>query len=594
MNTLQQPRPVIGTGDFGSLVAGGIFVDKTLLIADLLADGAEALLITRPRRWGKTLNMSMLYHFLRCEVRENATAHKLETLSPHEGFFDSLKIGKKHPELIANHQGKWPVISLTLKGVQNSDLPTIEQNFKDIFTTLYSRHSYLDDWLCTLEQKRAVVAKDKYFADVLEGNLGLSGLQKALYFLTELLYEYHGRKVFVLLDEYDTPLNNTFPEPALYKEVLSFMRGLLGNSFKDNPYLEKGIITGILRVAKADLFSGLNNFMEYSVLHKKYAEHFGFTDAEVSDLFAHPRVQAMIEAPAPASDAIKAWYNGYTIGGLTIYNPWSIMNCITEHGQLAPYWVSSGSDTLLRELLKGNGHLVYQIEQLLAQDRIQVTISPYINMLDMSPTLKFWSLMLAAGYATLAEAIPTLPATTYPCWIRIPNMEVRAAYEGLIIGWFGDQVGPSHYTDMIESLFFGDIELFSEALNGYLTEATSVRNVGLHKAEQYYSGFMVGLFTVIQKDYAIHSEAESGEGYADMLAIPRKANGKVAVIFEYKVASSKETLASKVQEALDQIDKKGYIMRVKNYGHIEKVMKVGVAFYGKEALVTSESVQLSG
>ncbi|MEN0016544.1 MAG: AAA family ATPase, partial [Bacteroidota bacterium] len=293
MNTLQQPRLVIGTGDFGSLVAGGIFVDKTLLIADLLADGAEALLITRPRRWGKTLNMSMLYHFLRFEVRENATTHKLETLNPYEGFFDNLKIGKKHPELIAKHQGKWPVISLTLKGIQNSDLPTIEQNFKDIFATLYSRHSYLDDWLCTLEQKRAVVAKDKYFADVLEGNLGLAGLQKALYFLTELLYEYHGRKVFVLLDECDTPLNNTFPEPALYKEVLSFMRGLLGNSFKDNPYLEKGIITGILRVAKADLFSGLNNFMEYSLLHKRYAEHFGFTDAEVSDLFAHPRVQAM-------------------------------------------------------------------------------------------------------------------------------------------------------------------------------------------------------------------------------------------------------------------------------------------------------------
>ena len=594
MDTLQRQTPIIGTGDFVSLVAGGIFVDKTLLIADLFRDGAEALLITRPRRWGKTLNMSMLYHFLRCEVRENATTHKLETLRPHEGFFDNLNIGKKYPELIDSHQGRWPVISLTLKGVRNNDLPTIEQNFKDIFAAVYSRHGYLDDWLCTLGKKRTAVAKDKYFADVLEGNVSLAGLQKALSFLTELLYEYHGRKVFVLLDEYDAPLNNTFPKPALYEEVLSFMRGLLGDCFKDNPYLEKGIMTGILRVVKADLFSGLNNFKEYSLLHKGYAEHFGFTDAEVSDLFAHPRVSTLIEAPAPAPDAIKAWYNGYTIGGITIYNPWSIMNCVTERGRLGLYWVATGSDTLLRDLLKDNGHLIYQVKQLLAQDSIQVAISPHINMLDMDLTLKFWSLMLAAGYATLAEETPTLSATTCPCWIRIPNMEVRAAYEGLIIGWFRDRVGPIQDTDMIESLFQGETDLFAEVLNRYLAEATSVRNIGLHKAEQYYSGFMAGLFTVIQKDYTICSEVESGQGYADMIAIPRQEHGKVAVVFEYKVASSQEALVDKAEEALNQIEEKGYIVRVKGYRHIERVMKVGVAFYSKAALVRSENVKLSG
>ncbi|MEO1301269.1 MAG: PD-(D/E)XK nuclease domain-containing protein [Bacteroidota bacterium] len=311
-------------------------------------------------------------------------------------------------------------------------------------------------------------------------------------------------------------------------------------------------------------------------------------------MFAQPSVKELIQAPAPDPGDIKAWYNGYTIGGITIYNPWSIMSCISEGGTLAPYWVNTGSDTQLRNLLKHNGHLVPQIEQLLAQDMIEVDLSPYINMMDMDADLKFWSLMLAAGYVTLAGAMPTISSTICSCWVRIPNAEIRAVYEGLIIGWFGDQVGGfTSYKHMVRSLFRGEVELFSETLSSYLTEATSCRNTGINKAEQYYSGFMAGLLIVIQKDFAIHSEAESGEGYADMLAIPRAERGKVAVVFEYKVAHSKEGLADKVQAALDQIDKKGYIMRMKSYQHITAVLKVGIAFHGKAVLVRSQIAHLS-
>ncbi|MEN0016590.1 MAG: AAA family ATPase, partial [Bacteroidota bacterium] len=540
MHTLPQQGPVIGIGDFVRLVAGGIFVDKTLLIKELLTNNAAALLITRPRRWGKTLNMNMLYHFLRCEVRKNVTTNELETISPHSGLFDNLNIGETYPELITSHQGKWPVLSLTLKGVVGGDIQTVEQEFKDIFAKLYKQHTYLIDWLNSPEKKENAVAEAEYFSDVRRGKVNLAMLQKSLYFLSELLHEYHGQRVFVLLDEYDAPLNNTFFNPELYGQVLRFMRGLLGDCFKDNAYLEKGIMTGILRIAKADLFSGINNFQEYSLLDEEYAEHFGFTDAEVNTLFAQPSVKELMKAPTPDPEAIKAWYNGYTIGGITIYNPWSIMTCICKRGKLAPYWVNTGSDSLLRNLLKGNGYLVHQIEQLLANDKIQVMISPHVNMLDMAPKLKFWSLMLAAGYVTLAEDIPTSSGATCSCWVRIPNVEIRAAYESLIVGWFEDQVGLTHYMDMIESLFCGEVELFAEALSSYLAEATSCRNTVLSKAEQYYSGFMAGLLIVIQKDFAIHSEAESGEGYADMLAIPRAERGKVAVVFEYKIAHSKE------------------------------------------------------
>ncbi|MEN0016179.1 MAG: AAA family ATPase [Bacteroidota bacterium] len=593
MHTLPQKGPTIGIGDFIRLVGGEIFVDKTLLIKDLLTHNVAASLITRPRRWGKTLNMNMLYHFLHCEVRKNVTTNELETISPHPGLFDNLNIGKEHPELIDSHQGKWPVISLTLKDVVGGDIQTVEQEFKDILAALYRQHDYLNDWLHALEKTATTMAKIEYFSDVIRKRVALTGLEESLYLLSELLHEYHDQRVFVLLDEYDAPLNNSFLKPALYERILAFMRGLLGKCFKDNTYLEKGIMTGILRIAKADLFSGINNFKEYSLLDKRYAEHFGFTDAEVSELFEQPHVKELIAAPAPDPEDIKVWYNGYTIGGLTIYNPWSIMSCISEGGTLAPYWVNTGSDKLLRNLLKGNGYLVHQIEQLLANDKIQVDISPHINMMDMDADLKFWSLMLAAGYVTLAEDMPISSGTTCSCWVRIPNVEIRDTYESLIVGWFGDQVGGlTSYKNMIRSLFRGEVELFSEGLNGYLTEVTSCRNTGFSKAEQYYSGFMAGLLIVIQKDFAIYSEAESGAGYADMLAIPRAACGQVAVVFEYKVAGSKEGLAGKVREALDQIDKKGYIMRVQAYQHITSVMKVGIAFYGKEVLVESRVTQL--
>ncbi|MEO1219477.1 MAG: AAA family ATPase [Bacteroidota bacterium] len=213
----------IGTGDFMDLVSGDIFVDKTLLIKDFLTDGGLALLITRPRRWGKTLNMSMLYNFLRCEVRENETTRELETVNSHPGLFDNLKIGKEHPGLIASHQGKWPVISLTLKDIAGEDIQAIEQKFKSTLAALYRQHDYLDNWLHTLKQTATAIAKIEYFSDVVRKRADLTDLEESLCFLSELLHEYHGRRVFVLLDEYDTPFNNTYLKPELYAQVLIFM-----------------------------------------------------------------------------------------------------------------------------------------------------------------------------------------------------------------------------------------------------------------------------------------------------------------------------------------------------------------------------------
>ncbi|MEO1219667.1 MAG: PD-(D/E)XK nuclease domain-containing protein [Bacteroidota bacterium] len=269
------------------------------------------------------------------------------------------------------------------------------------------------------------------------------------------------------------------------------------------------------------------------------------------------------------------------------------MTCIYKRGRLAPYWVATGSDTLLRNLLKDSGDLVQQVEQLLTEDTIEVKISPHINMLDMDHSLKFWSLMLAAGYVTLAGEIEPGIDLEYCCQVRIPNTEIRAVYISLIRGWFKGQIGPSYYTNMMESLFRGEVELFSEILNRYLAEATSLRNVGPSGAEKFYSGFMGGLFISMQNDFAINSEVESGQGYTDMLVIPREKRSKTAVIFEYKVAKNQEMLAGKVQEALDQIDEKEYITRVQFYPHIEKIVKVGVAFCRKEAAVEMRNLELS-
>lgn len=592
MNLLKHKEPVIGTGDFVKLLESTTFVDKSLLIPNLLHDGAEALLITRPRRWGKTLNLSMLYHFLRCEVREDAATGKLQTVNPNLGLFNSLKVSQEHPELVADHQGQWPVVSLTLKGVAGSSLDELEEGFKDVLAELYDQHIYLNHWLLS-QDKETMLTKAEYFSNVVKRKESLAGLKRSLRFLSELLYEYHARKVFVLLDEYDSPLNNTFLAPSLYKQVLIFLRSLLGNCFKDNPYLEKGLMTGILRVAKADLFSGLNNFKEYSLLDERYAEHFGFTDKEVTNLFNQPTVKKLLSTNAPDPKQIKAWYNGYTIGGMTIYNPWSIMMCISEQGKLAPYWVTTGSDTLLRDLLRDNDNLLQQLEQLLAEDSLEVTISPHINMLNMTPEIKFWSLMLAAGYVTLVKKMSIGPSIKLACEVRVPNMEVKAAHEDLIMGWFTSKVGIAHYTEMINSLFYGETEAFSSALNRYLAEATSLRNVGPHRAEQFYNGFMLGLFTVMHKEFSIASEVESGKGYADALMIPRSKRAPGAVVFEYKVAKSRQELSKKAKEALQQIDQKAYITSVKQYEHIEQIVKVGVAFYGKGALVRRVIVSIS-
>ena len=326
------------------------------------------------------------------------------------------------------------MISLNLKGVVGGDTQTIEQKFKDTFAALYKKHVYLIDWLNSPEKRENFIAEAEYFSDVRRGEANLAMLQKSLYFLSELLYEYHGQRVFVLLDEYDAPLNNTFLQPALYEQVLIFMRGLLGDCFKDNLYLERGIMTGILNVAKKDLGPELNNLLGYSLLDERYAEHFGFTDAEATTLLNDPRVQELLVEPGANPEDIKAWYNGYTIGGITIYNPWSIMSCISERGVLAPYWVTTGSDTLLRNLLKDSDDLVQQVKQLLTEDAIEVKISPYITMLDTDRNLKFWSLMLAAGYVTLAGEIELGIGLEYFCQVRIPNSEIRAVYESFIEG----------------------------------------------------------------------------------------------------------------------------------------------------------------
>jgi len=591
MHTIKHKKLAIGTGDFTELLEAQIFVDKSLLIQDFLQDDAKALLITRPRRWGKTLNMSMLYHFLRCEVRQDPVTGELKTMDPHAGLFDALKIGQQYPDLVTQHQGQWPVIFMTLKGVSGNNIEEITRGFQDIVAKLYKEHNYLLDWLLANPQGRGSEDMD-YFTKVKKGQESLAGLKNSLYFLCELLHHYHGRKVFVLIDEYDSPLNNTFLKPELYQEVLTFLRGFLGNCFKDNPYLEKGMLTGILRVARADLFSGLNNFKEYSLLHERYAQHFGFTQQEINDLFNLPTVQQLIAKHTPNPEQIKNWYNGYHIGGMTIYNPWSIMMCISEEGMLAPYWVATGSDVLLRDLLKDNDHLLQQLEQLLAEGSLEVTISPHINMLDMAPEVKFWSLMLAAGYVTLAQEIPTAASIKLSCVVRIPNMEVKATHEDLIIGWFEAKVGLAHYTDMISALFYGETEAFSAELNRYLQEVTSVRLVGPHRAEQFYHGFMLGLLIVMRKEFSINSEVESGQGYADTLMIPKDRKAPAAVVFEYKVGKSPEALAAKVEEALEQIDAKSYLARVSQHEHIRQIAKVGVAFYGKKALVKSELVDV--
>ena len=438
----KKPKVYTGIDSFADLLLeSDVFVDKSLFIQEFLEEsGGQVKLITRPRRWGKCMNMDMLKRFLSIEMdaqgvplpREQCLHHKLFAggeviIRP---MIDSvkqlapLKLAQQHPHLINGYQGQYPVISIGLKDVLGSSYEEILAGIRTQVINLYAEYGFLDPYIQAEEPTLRKAEKqqlDRYFS----GETTPDDLKSSLYFLSKILCKHFGKRVYILIDEYDTPINNAFIElkdsPEELRKVLKLFQGLFGTTFKSNPYLEKGLVTGILRVAKANLFSSLNNVREYTLFDKHFATSYGFTQEEVNQLFSQVSTSTTLEE-------VKYWYNGYKFGDQVLYNPWSIMCCLETEGVLDTYWIDSGGTQLVDEAPLADD-IQKQLQQLIAREQIDSFITKRISFEDVASSIDLHSLLLFAGYLNADSITPGDNDDTKKCKLSIPNHEVRCIYE---------------------------------------------------------------------------------------------------------------------------------------------------------------------
>ncbi|WP_341757412.1 AAA family ATPase [Candidatus Tisiphia endosymbiont of Ditula angustiorana] len=581
------PKMRVGDDDFKSLLFNSdIFVDKSLLVKEIIEDSGSVVLITRPRRWGKSLNMDMIRRFLEIEIDEHGNLlplaqkinNKLFTGGKIDLGFDETK--ELQPLKISIHkniikrQGQFPVIYVNFKEVKGSNYKEIVSSIIDQIMELYEKFNYLEQYVQEDNKTFSIPQKVK-LKNYLNGTININYLKNSLKFLSQILYKHFKQKVYILIDEYDTPINNAYLELGYktkeFDRIILLFRGIFGSSLKTNPYLEKGVITGILRIAKANLFSDLNNVTEYTLLDKKFAKFYGFTQTEVDELLTKVSTKTNPEE-------IKNWYNGYAFGGEVIYNPWSIMQCLIREGELDHYWLDSGGTGLVDKALLSD-EMQANLQQLAAGGSVTTPITKQISFADISKPVGLFSLLLFSGYLN-----PTAQNSEENIYeLSAPNQEVRYIYKARMLQWVTDQlkIDNSIYYSFISLLPVGKIEEFKERLQELLLNSTSFHQTGAKRAELFYSGFMLGLVNMLSSSYIITSEQESGNGRADIIMIPKAGKLDNAIIIEYKIAKTTEDLALVAQMGLKQIVDKQYDTKIKEHSHVKKIIKLSMALCGK-------------
>ncbi|MBP9726701.1 MAG: AAA family ATPase [Gammaproteobacteria bacterium] len=546
--------------NFGDMVRGGcLLVDKTMMLKDLI-NGQQVSLVTRSRRSGKSLNMSMAYHFLSAEVAGKPTA----------GLFDEFSIAKEEGgQFLARHQGKYSVISITFKDTKEPSLEATMNQLRDLVQELYREHkkSLLSEY---------VDADDRaLFQKYLDGSINNEQLQKSLRFLSEFLYKANdGKKVIILIDEYDSPLTHAYQHNFL-DELSNFMRNMFSAALKGNPYLEKGLMTGILRVSKNELLSGLNNLKIYSLFDNRYSQYFGFTEGEVAELTERVGLSHSLEE-------VRQFYNGYLIGDTVIYNPWSLMNYLDEK-RLAPYWVLTSGDHLLKKLFIGaDDYTKDQMSQLMQGKVITGSISmktSYEDLMESPDAL--WTLLLFSGYLTIVSQ--EQEDDDVKCELKIPNREILSQYKSIFKHWLKQAIGTSQYDSFLKNLLAGNVAEFTVALGKYLMDSLSFHDIGDRK-ENFYHGLVAGLIASIGESHWVDSNKESGYGRYDIMLTPKSGRGTRGIILEFKHAKKDQSLKKEATDALGQIDASKYSTELERCPHITHVLKVGLAFSGKNVL----------
>jgi hypothetical protein len=548
----------IGYSDFESVITQGFrFVDKSFFIKEVITAPAEIILLPRPRRFGKTLNLSMLRYFFEKADEDRAC------------LFDGLLISEEEDFKI--HQGKYPLIYMTFKDLKALSWSDCLAGIKRVICEAFSQHHYL------IESDTLLANEKKGFEKILYKEAEKADYEDSLRNLSEYLNRFYQHKIIILIDEYDTPIHAGYAS-GYYREIISFLRNFLSGGLKDNPHLFKGVLTGILRVAKESVFSGLNNLGVYTLLDTPFNTCFGFTEAEIQELLK-------IYNKTDKYDEVSHWYNGYLFGGEVIYNPWSIVNYLERNEDWPkPYWVNTADTSMIDRLATREGReLKEEIAQLLEGRSIIKPLYDSIVMRDLETHEELlWSFLVFSGYLKPLERVGEQN------WkLIVPNQEVHTIYREMIRFWFGGKTRASEIEEMQKSLEQGDATLFEIMLKKIVKQVMSFHDLA-GEPEKVYHALVLGMLVWMSYAYDIRSNRESGYGRYDVMLKP-KGVGKPGVVIEFKRVdeAGEDGPEITLQSALDQIERRQYGAELEASG-IKDILKIAVAFRGKELWVRSE------
>ena len=562
---MSEYKPIpIGIEDFKRLIDDGYyFVDKTLIIKELIDMKGMVNLYARPRRFGKTLNMSMLRRFFEKTEEDNSY------------LFDGLAIAEAENKY-CKYMGQYPVISISLKSMKQVSYADAFDKFKDIIISEFERHDYI------LSSDKLKPRQRKVFENIYSDKAYDSVYNTALKLLSDCLYEVYGKKVIVLIDEYDVPLENAYFN-GFYEDMIHLIRSVFESVLKTNDSLEFGVLTGCLRISKESIFTGLNNPKVYSVSDAAFSQYFGFTEQEVRKLAEYYNLSERF-------DEIKTWYDGYKFGKTEIYNPWSVLNYIKDavaDNSCIPdaYWVNTSSNSIIHELVvKSDRRIREDIEKLIKGDSIEKPLYQDVTYVNMNVKSDYiWSFLLHTGYLK--------PVRIYKKGIQtyfsavIPNLEIVTIYENTFRQWFDESIRIADKSVLLKAVLEGDNKTFELEVNRWL-----LKSISYHDGyENFYHGFLVGLLEY-SDEYLVESNRESGTGRNDIV-VKNVLTQDIAVVIEIKTVGKGETLDQMCDAALQQIEDRQYESDLVNEGY-GKIIKYGIAFAGKRCKVKKDNILL--